>query len=440
MAKQKSEGSKRSPKRCVICQRNEMMLDVPLLVAQGNDGICADCVEECHRTLRGEFAAMPGLEVLLENEPDLVRKKRIGLVTNHSAVTRDLTHAADYLLQEEVRIAALFGPEHGLRGDFADGAHVPTGADPLTGIPVYSLYGPHTKPTPEMLEGIDILLFDIQDVGSRFYTFLYTLSYIMEAAKEKGLEIIVLDRPNPINGVDVEGKILEKKCASFVGRYTIPIRYGLTVGELAQLFNTAFEIDADLAVVPLSGWGRGDFFDQTGLPWVPPSPNMPTPETALVYPGTCLIEGTNVSEGRGTAKPFEMIGSPWIEAERLADRLNEAELPGVRFRPAHFIPNVSKHAGESCHGIQLHVRDRSLFRPVRTGVFLLAALKSLYPDAFGWREPGENGLAYIDLLAGTDSLRLDLDRGASPAEICDAWDEEARSFEPLRESCMIYEE
>jgi len=440
MAKGKSEGSRQSPRRCVICGHNETMMEVALLVSESDDGICADCVEACYETLRSELRAAPGLEVLLEDEPDLVREKRIGLVTNHSAITRDLTHAVDYLLREDIRVVALFGPEHGLRGEFADGAHVPTTRDPRTGIPVYSLYGSTRKPTPEMLEGIDMLLFDMQDVGSRFYTFLYTLSYAMEAAKETGLEIIVLDRPNPINAVDAEGKVLDLKCASFVGRYPIPIRYGMTIGELARLFNTSFGIGADLQVVPVAGWGRADWFDRTGLPWVPPSPNMPTPETALVYPGTCLLEGTNVSEGRGTTRPFETVGAPWIEAERLADHLNALELPGVRFRAAHFIPSASKYIGEPCHGVQLHVLNRRIFRPVRTGVHLLAALKKLYPDAFQWRPTDERGLSYIDLLAGTDRLRLDLDRGVPASEICDAWDEEVQSFQNLRESCMIYRE
>lgn len=276
----------------------------------------------------------PGLEVLIEQQIDLVKGKRVGLVTNHSAVTSDATHIVDALLAAGVEITALFGPEHGVWGHVADGAEIKDGTDPRTGLPAFSLYGPTKKPTPEMLADVDVLVYDLQDIGARFYTFTYTMSYCMQACAEAGKPYIVLDRPNSVNGLAVEGNILDTEFSSFVGMYPIPIRHGMTIGELAQLFNTEYGFGADLTVVQCQGWERDMWFEQTGLPWVMPSPNMPTIEAAILYTGICYIEGTNVSEARGTSKPFEMAGAPWADAYKMADYLNALALLGVRFRPA----------------------------------------------------------------------------------------------------------
>jgi uncharacterized protein YbbC (DUF1343 family) len=326
-----------------------------------------------------------GLERLLEEESQRLQGRTIGLCCNPTAVDRHLHHAVERLCAlPGANLVALYGPEHGIRGEAQDMIGVDNvSEDPGTGLPIYSLYGPtedSLRPTPAMLEGVDLLLFDIQDVGSRYYTYIYTMSYLMEAAAEAGVQMMVLDRPNPLGGHLVEGNVIEEGYTSFVGRYPIANRHGMTAGELARLFNEAFEINCSLEVIPLGGWRREQWFDQTGLPWIMPSPNMPTLETATVYPGGCLLEGTNLSEGRGTTRPFELIGAPYLDPFAWANALNELPLPGVTFRPLRFSPTFHKWQGESCGGVQPHVTDRQAFLPFRTGVALLQTAHQLSSD------------------------------------------------------------
>jgi uncharacterized protein YbbC (DUF1343 family) len=379
-----------------------------------------------------------GNERLFEAEAGLLRGGRLGLITNHSGVDGRLRATADRLCQfPHGELVALFGPEHGLRGAAADGVPVTTARDPHLGVPAYSLYGQTRQPTDQMLEGIDLMLFDIQDVGVRFYTYLYTMSLSMQACARRGIPFVVLDRPNPLGGLEICGNVLDPAFASFVGLYPIPIRYGLSIGELARLFNDAFGIHAQLQVVPMQGWQRAWYWEDTGLPWVPPSPNMPTPDTAIVYPGTCFLEGTNLSEGRGTAKPFEQVGAPFVDGWRLAEHLNGVDLPGVRFRPVHFCPSASKYAGEVCQGVQLHVLERTVFQAVRTGFEILAAVRQLWPEQFAWRLP-QGGIHNFDRLAGTDQIRLALEQGMSVAALLASWEEELEKFKKLRQPYLLY--
>lgn len=367
---------------------------------------------------------------------DLLRKSRLGLVTNPSAVTHDLRSAPDALRAAGAQVKALFGPEHGVRGEIADGVKVPNSTDARTGIPVWSLYGTDAAPTPQMLANLDALVFDIQDVGARFYTFTSTLSHVMRSAATAKLPVIVLDRPNPLGGHSVEGPILEPAHASFVGLHPIPIRHGATMGELGRLWHH-FGIGQPPLVVPCTGWRRSDLWDETRLSWIPPSPNMPTPETALVYPGICLLEGTNVSEARGTTCPFRTFGAPWIDAEALADRLNGLELPGCRFRPTRFKPTASKFLGETCAGCQLHVQDPGAFRPVATGVAILSALRHAYPEQFSWRQGA--GKFSVDRLAGTSKLRESIDVGTSWQAIARTWKDDQEKHRARLNSLAVYE-
>jgi len=368
----------------------------------------------------------------------LIRGRRVGLITNHSGVDSLLRATADRLhASAACELVALFGPEHGIRGDAADGASVETSRDPHTGVPAYSLYGETQRPDADMLADVEVMLFDIQDVGVRFYTYLYTMSMSMEACAGRGIPFVVLDRPNPIGGEIVAGNLLDPAFASFVGLYPIPVQYGMTVGEIARLFNQVFALGADLHVVPMQGWQRHFLWDDTGLPWVAPSPNMPAVDTAVVYPGTCFFEGTNLSEGRGTTKPFEQIGAPFVDGHRLADRLNGLDLPGVRFRPVFFQPATSKHAGQVCQGVQIHVRDRSRFQAVRVGFETLAAVRQLWPGDFAWRIPA-GGIYNFDRLAGTDRTRLALDEGIPVADLTATWADERRQFEQQRRSYLLY--
>ncbi len=380
----------------------------------------------------------PGLDVLVERELGLIRGKRVGLVTNHSAIASNLAHVVDVLIDVGVNLTALFGPEHGVRGDVADGKEIPSGKDPRTGIPVYSLYGPTRKPTPEMLENVDVLIYDLQDVGARFYTYTYTMSLAMQACAENGKQFIVLDRPNPINGIAVEGNILEKEFASFVGLHPIPIRHGMTIGELAMLFNNQYAFGADLEVIPVQGWKRAMWFDETKLPWVMPSPNLPTLEAALLFPGTCFIEGTNVSEARGTSKPFEMVGAPWADGYKLAEYLNAIGLEGVGFRPASFIPTASKHQNEPCSGVQIHIFQREKVNAVLIGLYLIKAFHDLFPNDFQFRPPGPSGKTHFDLLLGTDKVRLAIEAGAEVDEIIDSWEDDLYKFKQIRQKYLLY--
>jgi uncharacterized protein YbbC (DUF1343 family) len=382
-------------------------------------------------------AVRPGVDVLLDDPSKYLVSPRVGLVTNPSGVTSGLVPTIDaFLGHPDIEPVAVFGPEHGATGDKQDALPIGSTIDPDTRLPYYSLYGEVQRPTEAMLEGIENLVFDIQDVGVRFYTYTSTLTYCLEAASENVVPFVVLDRPNPINGVTVEGNILEPGFASFVGLHPIPIRHGMTIGELAQLINEG--VGAELEVVEMEGWSRGTWFDETGLPWVQPSPNIPTPETATVYPGTCLFEGVNVSEGRGTTRPFEYIGAPWIDGRRWASTLNEQGLAGVRFRACSFTPIFSKYQDERCGGVQLHVTDRDSFRPVETALHMLSTAMGLLPDDFEWLPPSYDERHHFDLLAGTDKVRKDLSLGVAIGDIVGGWLEGLRNFERLRKGCLLY--
>lgn len=381
-----------------------------------------------------------GVEVLSHRSFEIIKNKRVGLVTNQTGVTENLRHIADVLYETpEVKLTALFGPEHGIRGDAQNGLAIESYIDERTDLPVYSLYGETKKPTMDMLSDIDALLFDIQDVGARYYTYVYTMSYAMEAASEAGVPFIVLDRPNPINGISVEGNILDPGFESFVGRYPIPVRHGMTVGELATLFNAEYGIEADLKVIKMRNWLRDMWFDETGLIWVPPSPNTPTLDTATVYPGTCLLEGTNVSEGRGTTKPFELAGAPWMECSELIAELRSRKLPGVLFRQAYFNPTFSKHSGQRCSGVQLHVTDRQIYKPFETGLHLVDSIRKLHQDSFEWTRPKSDSRYYFDTLAGTDNIREDLCEGTSVREIIDGFKAELSEFMEIGKDYLLYD-
>lgn len=384
------------------------------------------------------MAVEVGLEVLLARRLHLVQGRRIGLITNHTGLTRDLAAGVDELLRAGVRVTALFGPEHGVRGAAPAGEKVGDAVDPATGIPVFSLYGETRKPTPAMLEQVDLLVLDLQDIGARYYTLPYTMAYCMEAARENGRPFLVLDRPNPIGGEAVEGPVLDPAFRSFVGLYPIPVRHGLTMGEMAQLFNAEFGIGCDLTVVPCAGLTRRTWWADTGWPWVPPSPNSTGPDMAVLYPGTCLMEGTNLSEGRGTAKPFEWLGSPTCDGPAAAADLNGRGLPGVRFRPVWFTPLASKHQGALCSGIQVHVIDPRAVRPVELGLHLLDALRRHDPQ-FAWLPPyREGGRRFIDLLLGGDRIPAALEAGRPPAELAAEWREGEEAFRRQREPYLLY--
>ncbi|MFT3763649.1 MAG: DUF1343 domain-containing protein [Pseudoxanthomonas sp.] len=377
---------------------------------------------------------------LLHERAGELEGKHIGLVTNMTGVDRELRSDVDLLAaRRDFSLVALFGPEHGVHGDVQAGDHVESSRDAATGLPVHSLYGEHREPTAEMLRGIDLLLFDIQDVGARYYTYPYTLANVLRAAKKNGIPVWVLDRPNPLGGEKVEGPVLEPAFSSFVGMFPIPVRHGLTIGELARLFNAEFGIGADLTVVKMHGWRRDDAEPGGTLPWVPPSPNMPTRDTALVYPGTALLEGTNVSEGRGTTRPFETVGAPFVDARRLTDALDALGLPGVRFRPTWFTPSFSKHAGKLCGGVQIHVVDRDAFQSFRTGLAVVKALHDLYPQQFRFQSdaPGASP-GFFDKLAGNAWIREGIERGESLDAMEQHWQPGLRRFEEVRQRYLLY--
>ncbi len=327
-----------------------------------------------------------GSDVLFDRQ--LLRGRTIGLVSNPASVDAEFRHVADRAEAGGVVVGALFGPQHGFRSDLQENMiESPHGTDGGRGVPVYSLYSDTREPTPNMLAGLDALVIDLQDVGTRIYTYIYTMAYCLKAARKAGLPVVVCDRPNPIGGLGVEGPMLDGGFESFVGLYPIPMRHGMTMGELARLFNEHFGIGAKLEVIRMEGWTRDQFADQTGLPWILPSPNIPTLDSAMVYPGTVLLEGTNVSEGRGTTRPCVLAGAPWLDPEAIARNLNGRGLPGVHFRPALFEPTFHKHAKAPCGGCQIHVTDRTSFRPVATGVALIEAMRAADPAAFRWRDP-----------------------------------------------------
>ena len=369
--------------------------------------------------------------------------KRVGVVCNPASVDLQLRHIADQLrARRGTTLAAIFGPQHGFRSDVQENM-IETGhaRDDLRCVPVYSLYSETREPTEEMLNGIEVLVIDLQDVGTRIYTYIYTMANCLIASRKYGVKVIVCDRPNPIGGVAVEGPMLEPGFESFVGMYPIPMRHGMTIGELARLFNDEFGIGANLEVIAMEGWRRDLYFEETGVPWVLPSPNIPTIETAVVYPGTVLFEGTNVSEGRGTTKPFELIGAPWVTSERFADGLNRLELPGVYFRPVLFEPTFHKHAKTSCGGCQIHPLDRTTFRPVETAVALLVAFRACGSDQFAWRPPPyeyEHHKLPFDILAGSSELREQIQAGLPAHEIARSWEESTNDFQALRKRFLLY--
>ncbi|NBJ71381.1 MULTISPECIES: DUF1343 domain-containing protein [Clostridia] len=379
------------------------------------------------------------VEVLLKEELDKLQGKSVGLITNPTGVDPSLNSIVDVLYHHpDVNLVSLYGPEHGVRGSEQAGEYVEFYTDERTGLPVYSLYGETRKPTPEMLDGVDVLVFDIQDVGTRFYTYIYTMAYAMEAAAENNVEFIVLDRPNPIGGVKVEGPVLEPSYESFVGLYPIPLRHGMTVGELALLFNEEFDIGADLSVIEMMGWKRSMYYDDTTLSWVLPSPNIPTLDTATVYSGPALMEGTNVSEGRGTTKPFELIGAPFIDGVELAEKLNDIGLRGVQFRSAYFTPQFSKHAGELSGGIQIHITDRTTYQPVKTGLTIVKTIHDMYPEDFEFRKENNKGVSFFDHLIGNGWVRESMENGVSVETITENWQQELEDFKKIRRAYLLY--
>jgi uncharacterized protein YbbC (DUF1343 family) len=382
-----------------------------------------------------------GLDRLLEN-PGPLRGRRVGLVANPTAVTRDLVHAALALRdQRSFELVALFGPEHGIWANAQDLVEVGDSRDPVTALPVHSLYGVTRRPTPAMLTGLDTLVFDVQDVGSRYYTFIYTMLYALEACAEAGVRFVVLDRPNPLGGAAVDGNVLDPAFTSFVGMHPLPVRHGLTVGEAARLFAAERGIAADLHVVAMKGWQRSMTFEDTGLPWVLPSPNMPTVDTAFVYPGGCLIEGTNLSEGRGTTRPFELVGAPWLDPWRLADELERKRVPGVRFRPLCFTPTFHKHAGQACGGVQVHVTDRRRFPAFLAYLLLIQAARRQDPSRFRWRQPPyeyETEKLPIDILCGTHRVRQALESGGSLRRLAAEWRPQLARFRRRRAPFLLY--
>jgi uncharacterized protein YbbC (DUF1343 family) len=341
-----------------------------------------------------------------------------------------------------VRIGAIFGPQHGFRSDVQENMiESPHANDAAREVPIYSLYSETREPTREMLHGLDAIVVDLQDVGTRIYTYIYTMAHCLAAGREHNVPVIVCDRPNPIGGVAVEGPMLDPDFASFVGEYPIPMRHGMTIGELAGMFNTYFGIGAKLEVVAMPHWNRASYHDETGLPWVLPSPNIPTLDSAIVYPGAVLFEGTNVSEGRGTTRPFEILGAPWVNAEPFAAALNRQQRPGVHFRPVQFEPTFHKHARTLCGGCQVHVTDRATFQPVATGVALLEAFRRANPEEFAWRDPPyeyEYRRPPIDILYGSAAVREALDAGSRTADITAGWETDVANFLEIRKRFLLY--
>ena len=361
--------------------------------------------------------------------------KRVGLITNQTGMNSNFQSTID-VLQAKTKLVALFSPEHGIRGHVPAGATVGSYIDEETGVPVYSLYGETKKPTAEMLANVDVLAFDMQDIGARFYTYMYTMAYAMQSAKEQGKTFVVFDRPNPVGGEVVEGNIIQPGFESFIGMYPIPARHGLTIGEMAQLMNSEYQINCDLVVIPMTGWQRSMHFAETGLPWVMTSPNIPTPDTTLVYSGTGILGGTNISEGVGTTRPFELVGAPWINAAQLAARMNAASLPGVAFRPVYFTPRQMevKYQGRLCGGVQLHVTDKQAFRPVQTGLTLLYVISEMSEGKFSFNKSGSAAAPTIDIYTGDSNVRM----GVPLADVLRQWEEASARFKVMSQKYYLY--
>ena len=417
---------------------------------RANDSNSGAGPEEEDLTASGHAQVLPGIDVLLADSLELVRGRRVGLITNRSGVSGAGRSTIDLLHESPgVRLVALFAPEHGIRADAPEGAAIADGRDPTTGLPVFSLYGQTTAPTPEMLAEIDIMVFDIQDIGARYYTYVSTMARAMAAAGATGVPFVVLDRPNPL-GAAVQGPVLDPAYSSFVGLYPVPVRHGMTVGELARLFVGEFGIEVDLTVVPVRGWRSGDWFDDTGLPWIPPSLNMPTLESAAHYPGTCLFEGTNISTGRGSEEAFRMLGAPWLDGPAWSDRINallaELDLGGVVVEPHQFTPrnpSDGKFPGQLLAGIRLTVTDRDAYRPLAVALAALVAARSLGGKDWEWR------VAHFDRLAGSavvrvaveqvgSSVRSTGDSAAALREVLESWEAPLADFLRLRAPYLLY--
>ena len=384
-----------------------------------------------------------GIERLLDDEFDLIRGKRIGLVCNQASVDHQFRHIADLFHEHpDINLTTLFGPQHGIRGDVQDNmietAHA---TDRKTGLPVYSLYSETREPTDEMLRDVDAIVCDLQDVGTRIYTFVYTIANCMRAARRLGTQVIVCDRPNPIGGVSTEGAVLDPAFASFVGQFPIATRHGMTMSELVTMFNQEFGIRCDLQCVLMSGWSRELWYDDTDGPWVLPSPNMPTPDTATVFPGSVHLEGTQMSEGRGTTRPFELVGAPYIDADDYAAALQALNLPGVYFRACVFMPTFQKHAGKACGGVQLHVTDRETFKAALTGIAVVKTALDMYREDFRWKDPPyeyDYDRNPFDLIAGTDKVREAIENGMSLQDIERSWEPALSEFNRLRSRFLVY--
>lgn len=384
-----------------------------------------------------------GLEKLLTTHVSTLRGARVGLVCNQASVDHGFRHAADLLhAHPQINVTTLFGAQHGIRGDVQDNMiETPHTHDEATGLPIYSLYSETREPTDEMLRDLDAIVFDMQDVGCRIYTFIYTLANCMRAAARLNKRVVVCDRPNPIGGARVAGNVLEAGWESFVGQYSLPTRHGMTVCELARLFNEDFGINCQLEILSMDGWARDLYMDETDAPWVMPSPNMPTIDAAVVFPGTVHHEGTQMSEGRGTTRPFELIGAPYIDARAYVAELERLNLPGVRFRAANFLPTFQKHAGVVCGGAQLHVTDREAFEPVSAGLATIKVAYEMYKADFKWKEPPYE---YVfdrnpfDVIAGTDAVRQAIERGNSLTAMEASWQPALQKFVEQRSKHLIY--
>ncbi len=385
-----------------------------------------------------------GLDVFDRHWPKKLKGSRAGLLVNPASVNSNLIHVTDlFPVSRKCALKKLFGPQHGIRGETQDNMVEWKGfRDKKSGLLVRSLYSNIRKPEPAMLNDIDVMVIDIQDAGARYYTFIWTMELCMQACFEAGKSVVVLDRPNPVGGMHVEGPVLDMAYASFVGQRPLPVRHGMTIGEISTYFKNEFYPALDLHVIPMQGWERKMWFDDTGQPWVMPSPNMPTLDTAVVYPGMCLLEGTNLSEGRGTTRPFEIFGAPFIEPEKLVKHLKRFSLPGVVFRPLNFQPMFQKHAGKLCGGAQLHITDREKFRPFKTGVAVIKAVHDLYPKNFQWKKPPyeyETKKPPIDILAGTDRLRKDIEKGKTLKQMELWWEKQSLEFaKNVRKAYLMY--
>lgn len=398
--------------------------------------VLSACAADTPRPGQAEPVVVTGLEALLRDGPGALAGRRVGLITNQTGIDNSGTLGIDRLHADpRIDLVALFSPEHSITGRVEAGEHVDNGREPRTGLPVHSLYGETRKPTPQMLADVDVLVFDIQDIGTRYYTYVWTMVLAMQAAAENDREFVVLDRPNPIGGELYQGNIQDSTQLTFVGLYPVPMRHGFTPGELARYINDVHAIGARLRVIPLENWTRSMWFDDTGLPWVAPSPNMPSVESAAHYPGTCLFEGTNVSVGRGTDAAFAQIGAPWIDADSLTAALRRNDMPGVRIDPVSFTPQNpgdGKYADTIVHGVRFTVTDRAAYDPTRTGIAALAAIRALNPDSLTFRP------AHFDRLAGTSDVRALLAAGATVDSITSSWAAERAAFASTRQRYLLY--